>query len=58
LKPQFSPSIEKALPCRLPSPVGIPRKNKDRKERDEWKSYASDAAAAFVMGWIAPVAFG
>ena len=28
-------------------------KNKGRKERDAWKSYASDAAAAFVMGWIA-----
>ena len=28
-------------------------KNKGRKERDAWKSYASDAAAAFIMGWIA-----
>ena len=28
-------------------------KNKGRKERDAWKSYASDAAAAFVLGWIA-----
>ena len=28
-------------------------KNKGRKERDDWKAYASDAAAAFVMGWIA-----
>jgi HEAT repeat protein/nucleoside phosphorylase/uncharacterized protein (UPF0305 family) len=27
-------------------------KNKGRKERDAWKAYASDAAAAFVMGWI------
>ncbi|MCK9407292.1 MAG: hypothetical protein M0Q47_12910 [Methanothrix sp.] len=24
-----------------------------RKERDAWKAYASNAAAAFVMGWIA-----
>ena len=28
-------------------------KNKGRKERDAWKAYASDTAAAFVMGWIA-----
>ncbi|WP_348304915.1 hypothetical protein [Methanothrix sp.] len=28
-------------------------KNKGRKERDAWKAYASNAAAAFVMGWIA-----
>ncbi|WP_348303827.1 hypothetical protein [Methanothrix sp.] len=27
-------------------------KNNGRKERDAWKAYASDAAAAFVMGWI------
>ena len=27
-------------------------KNKGTKERDAWKAYASDAAAAFVMGWI------
>ncbi|WP_461458657.1 hypothetical protein [Methanothrix sp.] len=31
----------------------IKGKNKGRKERDAWKAYASDAAAAFVMGWIA-----
>jgi len=38
----------------LSSPTGIQRKNKGkkRKERDAWKAYASDAAAAFVMGWI------
>jgi hypothetical protein len=23
------------------------------KERDTWKAYASDAAAAFTIGWIA-----
>ncbi|WP_214083635.1 sister chromatid cohesion protein PDS5, partial [Methanothrix sp.] len=28
-------------------------KNKGREERDAWKAYASDVAAAFVMGWIA-----
>ena len=28
-------------------------KNRVRKEPDAWKAYASDAAAAFVMGWIA-----
>jgi nucleoside phosphorylase len=28
-------------------------KNKGRKERDDWKPYASDVAAAFVIGWIA-----
>ena len=31
----------------------IKGKNKGRKERDAWKAYASDAAAAFGMGWIA-----
>ena len=27
-------------------------KNNGRKERDDWKAYASDAAAAFTIGWI------
>jgi len=39
-----------------PGVSDLPRargKNKGRKERDAWKAYASDAAAAFVMGWIA-----
>lgn len=29
------------------------RKGKGRKERDAWKDYASDVAAAFTVGWIA-----
>jgi len=28
-------------------------KGKGRKERDAWKAYASDASAAFTIGWIA-----
>lgn len=27
-------------------------KTRGTEERDAWKAYASDAAAAFVMGWI------
>ena len=34
----------------LPRAVG---KSKGRKERDAWKAYASDVAAAFTVGWIA-----
>ena len=34
----------------LPRAKGV---NKGIKERDAWKAYASNAAAAFVMGWIA-----
>jgi len=34
----------------LPRPKG---KGKGTKERDDWKPYASDAVAAFTLGWIA-----
>ena len=27
--------------------------SKGTKERDAWKTYASDVAAAFIIGWIA-----
>jgi HEAT repeat protein/nucleoside phosphorylase len=37
----------------LPRPKGDEDKTKGTKERDAWKAYSSDAAAAFTVGWIA-----
>ena len=59
-------AIEQAQSLRVPvgfmviraiSDLPRPKEERDRtsgtKERDAWKAYASDAAAAFVVGWIA-----
>ena len=37
----------------LPRPKGDEDKTRGTKERDSWKAYASDVAAAFTVGWIA-----
>jgi nucleoside phosphorylase len=37
----------------LPRPEEDGDKTRGTEERDAWKAYASDVAAAFTIGWIA-----